>query len=202
LPGFGLAQIADGSAVLGNHSLQVMEHSLQVMEHSLQVMEHSPQLTEHSPQVMEHSPQVMEHSPQVMEHSPQVMEHSSRRMEHKHSQTANSFPCPNLRQPDKNETDVLSTVADGGICQYERHWVGAARCAVRSSQRDDPASEYVAPPGLEFDLGCGSTNMPRLRRWGAMIIALDTATAILIAYLSVAAYKGLNLPFPIQAGEP
>jgi len=45
-------------------------------------------------------------------------------MEHKHWQTADSFPCPNLRQPDKNETDVLSTVADGGT-MLRPHDIGA-----------------------------------------------------------------------------
>src|SRR5665213_585410 len=34
-----------------------------------------------------------------------------------------------------------------------KHWVGTARCAVRSSQRDDPTSEYAAPTGL-----CSSPN--------------------------------------------
>ena len=33
------------------------------------------------------------------------------------------------------------------------------------------SSEYAAPTGLEFCLGCDSTNMPRLRRWGNVAAA-------------------------------
>jgi hypothetical protein len=62
------------------------------------------------------------------------------------------------------------------------HRVGTARCAVRSSRRDDPTSEYAAPTALGSSpigwermpqagegfsfFGLGSTNMPRRRRWG------------------------------------
>ena len=86
------------------HNLRHTEHRTQNMEHNLPHTEHRKRNMEHILRHTEHRTRNMEHNLRHTEHITRNMERKSRRMEHMHCQTAGSFSCLNMRQPDKNET--------------------------------------------------------------------------------------------------
>ena len=61
---------------------------------------------------------------------------------------------------------LAATAADAVATEFCRRRREESLIRNESRYLDSYNFEYAAPTGLEFGLGCGSTMMPRLRRYG------------------------------------